>query len=151
MIRYFILGDSAFAGTDFILKPMTAGQTLRVQGANYSQKYNKLQSSARMFIEQAWGMVVNRFRIFKATSEIKGVDWIERFGSLILAGLILHNICVHVRDQEARRTSFELDEQDLNEINALPKGKESWLRLQTITQSRIITHSLSTIRTLMTY
>ena len=128
MIGFFIVGDSAFAGTDFILKPMTAAQALKILGANYSQKYNKLQSSAWMFIEQAWGMVVNRFRIFKATSEIKGVDWIERFGTLILAGLILHNICIHVRDEEARRTSFELDDQDFDEINALPEGKEEWLR-----------------------
>jgi hypothetical protein len=128
LIRFFIVGDSAFAGTDFVLKPMTAAQALKISGANYSQKYNKLQSSARMVIEQAWGMVVNRFRIFKASSEIKGIDWIERFGTLILAGLILHNICIHVRDQEARRTSFELDEQDFDEINALPEGKEEWLR-----------------------
>jgi hypothetical protein len=127
-IRAYILGDSAFSGTDFILKPLTAAAALKAMGAHFSQKYNKLESSGRQCIEQAWGMVVNRFRIFKAVSEIKGDNWIERFGTVIMAGLILHNISIHIRDQDALRSSFLIDAEDREEIDSLPMGLEAWLK-----------------------
>jgi hypothetical protein len=81
-------------------------------GVFFSHKYAKLQSSARQCIEQAWGMVVNRFRIFKGVSEICSSDWIQRFGALIQAGLILHNICLVQKEQIAKRASFGIDAED---------------------------------------
>ena len=78
-------------------------------------------------IEQAWGMVVNRFRIFKAVSEIKGNGWEERFSKLILTGLILHNISIRRSGTLAYRGSFGLDAEDRREADA-SGGVRQWLR-----------------------
>ncbi len=38
LIRFFVVGDSAFAGTDFVLKPMTAAQAPKISGVFYKAK-----------------------------------------------------------------------------------------------------------------
>ena len=57
-------------------------------------------------------MLVNRFRIFRTVSEICSVDWIRRFSNVIIAGMILHNICLHMKELVALRATFVLDEED---------------------------------------
>jgi hypothetical protein len=57
-------------------------------------------------------MLVNRFRILKAASDICSADWQLRFGRLITAGLVLHNICLHQKELVALRATFALDDED---------------------------------------
>ena len=65
-----IMTDSAFAKSRYFCKPQKRSILLD-DPDRVSHKYAKLQSSTRMPIEQAWGMVLNRWRIFKKINELR--------------------------------------------------------------------------------
>ena len=77
-------------------------------------------------IEQAWGMVVNRFRIFKAVSEISSKDWYTRFTKVIIAGIIIHNICLHMKEKYAQRETFDRDNEDESSSEFRKNGVKKW-------------------------
>jgi DDE superfamily endonuclease len=85
-----ILGDSAYPISSFVLIPyrnnghLTPAQT----------KYNKVLSSSRVVIEQAFGLLKCRFRRLKYLNMFR-LEWIPR---VIIVACMLHNICIENDD-----------------------------------------------------
>jgi hypothetical protein len=90
----YIVADSAFALGPHCIKPFP----YTADSASPNFLFNKVQSRARQNIEQAWGMLVNRFRVWKATCEIGGRNWDVRVAHAIEATMILHNIAIDYAD-----------------------------------------------------
>jgi len=102
---YFCV-DAAFSQSAHCVKPFpnsfprTSPQFL----------FNKVHSKARQVVEQAWGMLVNRFRCWKAPCEIRGKDWNRRVCNTIHACMILHNICINFSDYASNQYVVDEDE-----------------------------------------
>jgi hypothetical protein len=90
----YICVDAAFGGSAHTVKPYP--HTHNVHTVQFL--FNKIQSKARQVIEQAWGMLVNRFRMWKAPCELSGANWQLRVSKLIHASMILHNIAIDHAD-----------------------------------------------------
>lgn len=60
--------------------------------------FNKLFSSARTYSEQAWGILVNRFRILYSTMGFKGSGYVARTYKVVRACMLLHNILREMKD-----------------------------------------------------
>jgi hypothetical protein len=100
--------DAAFGGTRNTTRPFPRKNMTQRQAV-----YNKIQSSARMVIEQAWGMLVchrtthmhtqttqthphtqvNKFQIWRGPLRVKGHKWRETANLFIVCTMVLHNMC----------------------------------------------------------
>jgi hypothetical protein len=98
--RPWIVADNAFRNTSYMLKadePKDVAQAVSVDNVLLSKVYH----GARQVIEQTWGLIVNRFRMFRSTCEIGGVDWQRRLVKRVSVCIILHNMCIHFDDDDA--------------------------------------------------
>lgn len=86
LIPYHLLADSAFKRANWLAKPLRT--TVPIQ-ENY-KKYNKVFSSARVHVENAFGRLKGRWkRLYKDPFECKLND----VATVIYAAAILHNMC----------------------------------------------------------
>jgi hypothetical protein len=53
-------------------------------------------------VEQGWGVLVARFAIWSRPSLWKGSDWDQRMALAITTSIILHNLCVEMKDPDFR-------------------------------------------------
>lgn len=84
-VKYFEIGDSAFPLTDRSMKPFTHNKLSDAQAY-----FNYRLSSARMIVEQTFGILKGRFRILLSTNESS----IPTVNAITMACCILHNICI---------------------------------------------------------
>ena len=84
-IKYFEIGDSAFPLTTRSMKPFTHNKLTDAQAY-----YNYRLSSARMVVEQTFGLLKGRFRILLFTNESS----ITTVNVITIACCILHNMCI---------------------------------------------------------
>ncbi|XP_068728082.1 uncharacterized protein [Montipora capricornis] len=84
-IPYLEIGDSAFKLTPRSMKPYTHNKLTDAQAY-----YNYRHSSARMVVEQTFGLLKGRFRILLFTNESS----IPTVNAITMACCILHNICI---------------------------------------------------------
>ena len=92
-IPCYINVDGAFPLSTHSIKPYPSSRMdLR------ARLFNKVHSKARQLIEQAWAMLVNRFRRLKGRIELTGKGWATRIISIITACIVLHNICIDHAD-----------------------------------------------------
>lgn len=107
-VPYFIVGDNAFPMRQWLQKPHPhRGMT------EAERNYNYRLSRARRVVENAFGMLANRFRVFLTTINIQPKS-VEK---AVLASCILHNI---LRDK--RPEQYKIPEYD----PTLPPG--DWTR-----------------------
>ena len=125
-LRGYVLVDAAFSGMPSLIKPLTSSEQRQYVADFEGAKFQKLQSSGRMPIEQAWGMVVNRWRVFKTVNQMHSNDWIRRFSTMITAGIVLHNICIIHNDSLPYRHSFKIDSEDRSSPGFVAK---TWYQL----------------------
>ncbi|XP_053964382.1 putative nuclease HARBI1 [Anastrepha ludens] len=96
---YFILGNSAYPSTKWLVPPFKNYENL-----NESQrKFNQLHSSTRMVVEKAFGLLKGRFRRLQKFTEQTDMQTIT---NIVVGACVLHNICI----------SFD-DFYDVNEVN----------------------------------
>lgn len=62
------------------------------------QLWNLVQSSGRQVIERAWALLVLRFRCLKYQLSLAGRDWLLRISNIIVACMVLHNVCLDRAD-----------------------------------------------------
>lgn len=87
----FILGDSAYPCTSFLITPFKDnGHLTRRQ-----RRFNYFQSSIRVVIEQAFGILKGKFRRLRYLN-MKRIDLIP---TVITACCILHNVCLEEGDE----------------------------------------------------
>jgi hypothetical protein len=101
--RYWIAGDAAYACTEYLLTPYSKAALLLPGFETCRDAYNFYQSSHRVHIEQAFGMLVRRFGIFWRPL---GFD-LPRCGVIVGVAMRLHNWCIDHNakiPQETRET-----------------------------------------------
>jgi hypothetical protein len=79
---YFLVGDDAFALTTWMMKPYSTKQ-LSLQ----ERIFNYRLSRARRIVENAFGLLTNRFRVLQTTIDMEP----ETVTSLVMACVCLHN------------------------------------------------------------
>lgn len=90
--KYHILGDGAYPISPYLLTPYRRTGNLSAIETNYNHKF----SATRVKIENAFGLLKQRFRQLKYL-EFHSVDKVSKF---ILACCVLHNICIEANDIE---------------------------------------------------
>lgn len=92
IIPFHILGDSAFALKDWLVKPYRQ----RAHPADHESAFNRKFSRARVVIEHAFGRLKGRWRrLMKDPFEVALKD----VSVVILAAAILHNMCEQTGDE----------------------------------------------------
>lgn len=111
---FHLLGDSAYPISSFLMVPFKDNGHLTQEQRNY----NKILSSSRVLIEQAFGDVKSRFRRLKYLD----VNDATNASAIVLASCILHNCCVFsgdeleeilTEDDDAQPEDFD-DEEELS-------------------------------------
>ncbi|CAG8476958.1 14048_t:CDS:2, partial [Ambispora leptoticha] len=87
----YILGDSDYANTDWLLVPYCDNGHLTI----IQQYYNYVHSATRIRIEQAFGIFKSRWRILCTPIEVET----KIIPSIVSAYCILHNICESYGDE----------------------------------------------------
>ena len=104
-IRPLLVADPAYKRTNWCMKPYPETRFITPS----QRDFNKALSSARVVIEQAFGLLKGRWRCLL----VKLDESVDKVPLTILACCILHNICIEVRDD------VDVDPQD-NEQDVLP-------------------------------
>ena len=84
-IKPILLGDGAYPLSPWLVKPYPHRAPL----SNSQRKFNRKLSSARVTVEQAFGILKARFRILLTRIDCR----IDNVSNTILASCVLHNIC----------------------------------------------------------
>jgi hypothetical protein len=111
--RYFIVGDSAYISSDQMIVPMNK------PGGTH---FDFVQSSNRMCIECAFGMLIRRWGILWRPIEVRA----DRRAKLISCCMRLHNYCI-----DSRISEENLDAMDgLDAMPVPPDGgtQERWVK-----------------------
>jgi hypothetical protein len=87
---FYLVGDSAYTLSSSLLIPYSGADKKRKD----NDIFNFHLSQLRIKIEQAFGLLVNKWRVFKRPIEIK----LKRVPSLIECCMRLHNWCINERD-----------------------------------------------------
>ena len=90
--NYHLLGDSAYPNISWILTPFRRTQNITPQ----MNRFNKVHSSMRIKIEQAFGMLKGRYRRLKYIDQ----GSVETICYTICSACVLHNICIWQNDFE---------------------------------------------------
>ena len=85
-IPYYLLADSGYTSTNFMLTPFDHRSNLSAT----HRAYNKRLSSARMVVEQMFGMLKSRWMLLLGRMQLK----LELCTLVVMAAFILHNICI---------------------------------------------------------
>ena len=81
-LPYYLVGDDAFALDQHLMKPYPG------YGLNHTQRiFNYRLSRSRRIIENVFGVLTSRFRVFRRTIEV-APDFVK---DLVLAACVLHN------------------------------------------------------------
>ncbi|XP_060536140.1 uncharacterized protein LOC132708052 isoform X2 [Cylas formicarius] len=103
-LPYVFIGDDAFSFRNIFLKPFSQKELNRER-----RIFNYSLSRARRVIENAFGIMVARFRIFHTAINFK----IENIDKIVMTCCILHNILIRKRHENyAPSTCFYSEDQD---------------------------------------
>ena len=88
-VPYFIVGDEAFPLTEFLLKPFPR----RVKLSTRQKIYNYRICRGRRMIECAFGMLAQRFRIFRKPILAR----LSTVKQIVQAAVVLHNFIIEIQ------------------------------------------------------
>jgi hypothetical protein len=89
---FYLVGDSAYTLSSSLLVPYTGSDKNRKE----NDVFNFYLSQLRIKIEQAFGLLVNKCRIFKKPIELN----LRRIPFLVECCFQLHNFCINEREKE---------------------------------------------------
>ncbi|CAI2190083.1 3462_t:CDS:2 [Funneliformis geosporum] len=104
----YIIADSAYPLKTYLVKPFSNFDIL----THRERKFNKIHSSMRMVVEQAFGLLKGRWRIL--LKEVNCTD-LERITRIIHACCILHNICINNGDLLSSEDEIKDDNSEEND------------------------------------
>lgn len=82
---YFFIGDDAFPISTSLLKPYKETKLLL-----YKENFNKLLSGARVVIENAFGVLVSRWRVLAKKMDLLP----ENAKKVTMACIVMHNLLI---------------------------------------------------------
>ena len=106
-VPYYLLGDDAFALEPYLMKPFKG-----VQLCNKRRRYNYRLSRARRVVENAFGILVHRWRFLMRTCE----QTPDHVRTMLRTAIVLHNV---IRRRDPARAATEMDRED-DSHNLLP-------------------------------
>ncbi|XP_031335329.1 putative nuclease HARBI1 [Photinus pyralis] len=98
---YHILGDSAYALRTWLLTPFREYDLHDNRNKNYNKKF----SATRVLIENAFGIMKNRFQQLQCVQ----IHTVNRITKFITACCVLHNLCIEWNDN-LEMEHFEIDD-----------------------------------------
>lgn len=110
--NYVFVGDEAFALRPDFLKPYNQREL-----DNEKRIYNYRLSRARRVVENAFGILANRFRIFHTSINLK----VENIEKVVLACCALHNLLRRNSKSYTLRDSTD----DSKMLNLEPRGTDN--------------------------
>ena len=99
---YFLLGDDAFALQTWLMKPYA-----RTRLEKSKRIYNYRISRGRRVVENAFGILANRFRVFLTTMQQKP----QVVMKIVHAGVCLHNL-MRLRYPAAQNAALDREDQN---------------------------------------
>ena len=109
-INYHIIADDAFPLRDDIMKPFSSRQLTVEQ-----RIFNYRLSRARRVVENAFGIMANRFRIFLTTIDLSP----EKVKLIVLASCALHNYLMGSADRQYLYPGLlDTEDQATHQINS---------------------------------
>lgn len=107
IIPYFFVGDEAFALDQNMMKPYSQ----RAMNVDFHKKFffNGRLSRARRVVENAFGILASRFRIFHTPINIKITSTIDK---IVFSCCILHNL---MNETPMRHEEIEAGRRQVNE------------------------------------
>ncbi|CAN7942634.1 unnamed protein product [Ixodes pacificus] len=99
MGKYHLLGDAAYPLRETLVTPFRDYGTL----TNQQKSFNTKLSSTRVLIENAFGLLKQRFR------QLINLEFptVRRMSTFIIACCVLHNLCIDAGDSEIRDAEVE--------------------------------------------
>lgn len=122
------IGDSAFPRLQWLVKGYN--ENTRDEKERY---FNKILSSARVVTENAYGMLKGRWRLIYKKCECK----LYNVKYVIMAGVLLHNICIHRNDPCKPRWRLDADHLELIDIQTERGESRDSKRLSNETSEKI--------------
>lgn len=104
MGNYFLLGDSAYPNTDWLITPFKDNGFLSEEQKVFNIKF----SSKRIVVEHAFGLLKSRFRRIRC---LENFD-LQLCSKIIMGACVLHNICLNENDYLEN-----IETNDLNQPN----------------------------------
>ncbi|XP_058449129.1 putative nuclease HARBI1 [Malaya genurostris] len=100
--KFHLLGDAAYTLREYLLTPYKDYGTLSPR----RRRYNIKHSQTRVKIENAFGLLKQRFR------QLIRLDFFdtERASKFVLACCVLHNICIDMDDSLPERIAIDMNE-----------------------------------------
>ncbi len=118
---FVFVADDAFPLKSFIMKPFNGKSTDSVE----RRTYNYRLSRARRVVENAFGILANRFRVFLAPIPLVPA----KVEQIVLTACLLHNF---IRSKQSASTSAS----GQDDLDSAPVSGESWLQLDANSQRR---------------
>jgi hypothetical protein len=114
----YLLGDNAYTNSNVLLTPFPKPKITSVA----HDSYNFHLSQLRIHVEMAFGLLVNKWRLFKQPLQVR----MSSSGQLIHTAFRLHNYCINMRLQENPDDEALADTDLVHAVNhvqtALPKN-----------------------------
>ena len=124
--EFWVADDEAYACDESLLAPYLASI---LQGFPYRDAYNFFQSSLRMQVEQAFGYLVNKWRI------LRQMDFsLEVSIEIIIVTMKLHNFCINQNGRQHRINWYSSQY-----IATLREESDGWYRIAKEENWQIVT------------
>lgn len=114
-VPYILLGDEAFSLSEYLLKPFPRSTKLTAK----QRVFNFRLSHVRRIVENAFGILTARFRIFRRPICLN----IESTDKVILAACVLHNFLKQTNNEN--QYTFENIDQPPNIRNIIHQGSNN--------------------------
>lgn len=112
-VKYFIVGDNAYPLSDEVMVPFRQPEIARAGSESLRDAmstFNFFLSQNRIRIEMAFGMLSNKFRIFKHPLRQKVLNCVK----IIFCAMKLHNFCISQRIERLKKNPDEEEEMELD-------------------------------------
>jgi hypothetical protein len=106
---FHLLGDSAYPNIPQLLVPFKATQVLTARQKNYNYRL----SATRVVIENAFGILKQRFRQL-IMLDFHTVNKITKF---IISCCVLHNLCIDAGDEDPFTDAEPIEEEEEDQPN----------------------------------
>jgi DDE superfamily endonuclease len=119
---YWVAGDAAYVCSESLLVPFCAVQLRHEEEGEWRDSFNYFQSSFRVHVEQAFGILVNRFGILWRALDFD----LPKAGRIVSACALLHNYII----DNSNSTELDAVQNDVERLYATQAFGRWWRESQ---------------------